>query len=75
MFQKFIILIIGYFDFFHQRKIINFIKKNAGNNFSILIDVGAHKGETINLFAKNFNINKIISFEASPINFIHLKKK
>ena len=75
MFQKFIILIISYFDFFYQKKIINFLKKNIGNDFSILIDVGAHKGETINLFAKNFNIKKIISFEASPISFNYLKKR
>ena len=60
MIQKFIILIISCFDFFYQKKIINFLKKNIGNNFPILIDVGAHKGETIDLFAKNFNIKKII---------------
>ena len=75
MIQKFVILIISCFDFFYQKKIINFLKKNIGNNFPILIDVGAHKGETIDLFAKNFNIKKIISFEASPISFNYLQKK
>ena len=45
MFQKFIIFIISFFDFFYQKKIINFLKKNIGHNISTLIDVGAHKGE------------------------------
>jgi len=40
-----------------------------------LLDVGAHKGESIELFSKNFIIKKIISFEASPVNFQFLKKK
>jgi len=75
MFQKFIIFIISFFDFFYQKKIINFLKKNIGHNISTLIDVGAHKGETINLFAKNFNVKKIISFEASPITFKYLRRK
>ena len=28
-----------------------------------MVDIGSHKGETIDLFVKNFNINKIYSFE------------
>ena len=44
-------------------------------SFEILIDVGAHIGETIELFSKNFFIKKIYSFEASPINYELLKKK
>ena len=35
--------------------------------------MGAHKGETINIFLKNLKIKKIISFEASPKNFLKLK--
>ena len=38
------------------------------------MDVGAHKGESINLFLGNMTIKKIISFEASPFNFKFLEK-
>ena len=38
------------------------------------MDVGAHKGETLELFLKNFNIDRIISFEASEENYLILKK-
>ena len=51
------------------------MKKQNFNQFNLVLDVGAHKGETINLFLKNFKIKKIISFEASPKNFEFLKAK
>ena len=63
------------FDYSYQKKWIKFLKENKYNNFKLLIDIGAHKGESIKLFSKNFIIKKIISFEASPINFEYLKKK
>jgi FkbM family methyltransferase len=72
--QKVILLIIDFFDYFHKKKILNFLKKNNYKNFNIFFDIGAHKGETIDLFIKNFNINYFYSFEASPINFKILKK-
>ena len=72
--QKIILLVINFFDYFHKIKLINFLKKN-NKSFEILIDVGAHIGETIELFSKNFFIKKIYSFEASPINYELLKKK
>ena len=75
MIQKIILLGMSLFDYSYQKKWIKFLKKNKYNNFKLLIDVGAHKGESIKLFSKNFIIKKIISFEASPINFEFLKKK
>ena len=74
MIKKLTLFIISIFDYFYQKKIINFLKKK---NFiiDIIVDVGAHKGETIKLFLKHFKPKKIISFEASPINFKYLKKK
>ena len=44
-------------------------------NLDIIIDIGAHEGEMQSFFLKNFNVKKIISFEASEINFLKLKKK
>ena len=73
MIKKLIILLLSFFDFFHQRKIIKFLSKKNLTKIDILFDVGAHKGESINLFLSNMNVKKIISFEPSPINFLKLK--
>ena len=73
---KFITLkILSIFDYFHQRKIINFLKKKNISRFDIFFDIGAHKGESINLFTKHFDIKNFYSFEASPINFKILLNK
>ena len=69
------VIILNLFDFFHKFKIIKFLKKIMGNDLNLVFDIGAHKGESINLFLSNFKVNEIISFEASPINFDILKKK
>ena len=74
MIKKIILLAISFFDYFHQRKIIKFLKNNNLANIEVFFDIGAHKGESINLFLKNLIVKKIISFEASPINFEFLKK-
>ena len=74
MIQKIILWVLSLFDNFYQKKWIKFLKKNKCNRFKLLIDIGAHKGESIELFSKNFIIKKIISFEASPVNFEYLKK-
>ena len=72
--KKYIILnILNFFDYFYQLKILKFLKKNNFLKFDIFFDVGAHKGESINFFSKNFIIKKIYSFEASPINFEKLE--
>ncbi len=73
MIQKIILWVLSLFDYFYQKKWIKFLKKNKHDEFKLLIDIGAHKGESIELFSKNFIIKKIISFEASPINFKYLK--
>lgn len=75
MIQKLILWGLSLFDYSYQKKWIKFLKKNKYNSFKLLIDIGAHKGESIKLFSKNFIIKKIISFEASPINFKYLKKE
>ena len=67
--------ILNFFDFFYKKKILNFLKILKLKNLDIVIDVGAHEGEMQFFFLKNFNVKKIISFEASEINFSKLKKK
>ena len=75
MYQKIILKILGLFDFFHQKKINNFLKQKGYKKFQIFFDVGAHKGESINKFLSIFDIESIYSFEASPVNFSELEKK
>lgn len=71
---KFIVLnILRFFDYFHQKKIIKFLHNQKINNFEFFFDVGAHRGETIFLFSKNFKLSNIYSFEPSKINFDYLK--
>ena len=64
--------ILNTFDSFQQKKIINVLKKNCRDDL-IIFDVGAHFGETVELFTRNFKINKIHCFEASNLNFKTLK--
>jgi len=73
--QTIFLYILKLFDYFHQKKIFNFLKKQKLKNINIFFDVGAHEGESIKIFSKNFTISKIYSFEPSPINFLKLKKK
>ena len=67
-FIKLIRFLLNFIDYFQQKKIINFFKKQSINKL-VLFDVGAHHGETVFLFFKNFNISKIHCFEASNQNF------
>jgi len=68
-------LIVRIVDYFYKKKIIFFFKKNLNDDINILIDVGAHRGETIFEFLSNFKIKKIYSFEASPKTFTELNIK
>ena len=74
MITKIILLTLDFFDFFHKKKIKKFFIQNNKRDFNVIFDIGAHKGETILFFLKNFNVNEIISFEPSFLNFEILKK-
>tara|TARA_B100001063_G_C16672898_1_gene507403 strand:+ start:91 stop:801 length:711 start_codon:yes stop_codon:yes gene_type:complete len=71
---KLILFIISFFDNFNKKKIVNFFLKRK-RNYNVVIDVGAHKAETIKLFNKFFQVESIYSFEASEENFKYLQKK
>ncbi len=68
-------ILLNFFDFFHKKKLIKFLKKENISSINILFDIGAHKGESIDFFSRNLNIKKIYSFEASSENFETLKRK
>ena len=64
---------LNFFDYFQQKKIINFFKKRLNDDL-IFFDIGAHYGETINLFKKNLKVREFHCFEPSFDNFKRLKK-
>ena len=72
--MKILIFFLNLLDFINKKKVINFFKKEIPN-INVFVDVGAHEGETSNLFNKHLNIKKIYCFEPSPINYKNLKKK
>lgn len=79
MIKKLILEIITYLisiiDYSNKSKIISFFKKKFNFNELIVIDIGAHKGETIDLFIRNFKINKIYAFEPNKRLFNKLEYK
>ena len=67
--------ILIFFDYFHKKRIINELKKICSNKaFKVILDVGAHHGESIELFLKNFKVDNIYSFEPSKNTFEILMK-
>ena len=72
---KLFLRVVDLIDQNNKEKIIKFFKARIGNNLIHVIDIGAHKGETIDLFMKNFNIKKIYSFEPNNDLFTALINK
>ncbi len=72
--MKILIFFLNLLDFINKKKVINFFKKEI-SSINFFVDVGAHEGETSNLFNKYLSIKKIYCFEPSPINYENLKKK
>jgi len=71
----FAILIFDLIDkYFHQKKIINFIKRQD-LDIKIFIDVGSHKGTYTDLVLNNFKNYKSYLFEPQKHIFRFLKKK
>ena len=75
IFLNFLTIVISLIDNPNKRKIISFLKKKFENEYLDIIDIGSHKGETIELFLKNFNVTKIYAFEPNIKLFNFLKEK
>ena len=73
MIKNITLIILELFDYFHKRKIFAFLANSKLTNFKTVFDIGAHKGETIKSFTKFLKIEKIYSFEASPLSYNKLK--
>ena len=72
---KVITFLISLIDYFNKKKIINFFQKKFNKKKLKIIDIGAHKGETIELFIKNFVVDKIYAFEPNIELYKELSKK
>lgn len=68
-------LIIKLVDYPNKIKILKFFKKKLNNQTLNVIDIGGHRGETLEFFIDNFNINKIFVFEPNKKLFEFLQKK
>jgi hypothetical protein len=53
-------IILYFFDQISQKKILFILKKKFKNNIGLVIDVGAHHGETISFLIKNFKFKQIV---------------
>ena len=74
--MKFLVLsFLNLFDYFYKKKLLANLKEFISSEIDVFFDVGAHKGETINLILEHFNVNKTYAFEPIENNFIKLKKK
>ena len=72
---KILMISISIIDRKNKIKIIKYFRDKIRNQRITVLDIGAHKGETIDLFYKNFNISKIYSFEPNINLFKGLKLK
>ena len=69
MIKFFTLLLLNIFDSYNQSKIFTFLKKRGYKDFQIFFDVWAHKGESILLYLKNFNISKNFKKKSNYILF------
>jgi len=67
--------VVNLIDSIDKKKILFFFNKFFKDEKLIVIDIGGHKGETIDFFLKNFEIFKIYSFEPNKSICQKLKKK
>ena len=75
LYLKLLEFLINLVDRSNKNLIIKFLKSKVLNRKIIVLDVGAHKGETLELFLKNFEIEKIFCFEPHKRIFEKLKYK
>lgn len=73
--EKIAILFFDILDkYFHQRRILNFLKKKS-KNIEIFFDIGSHKGSYTDLIINNFSTSKVIMIEPQKNIYKYIKKK
>ena len=74
--MRFIALfILNIFDKIYQKKVLKKLKFLLNKKIKVAFDVGGHKGETLQILLKNFEVDNIYSFEPSLLNYQNLLKK
>ena len=73
--KKIAVIFFDLFDkYYHQKRILNFLKKNEVK-VNFFLDVGAHLGTYTNLILMNNIYCKVMMFEPQVKIFKKLKKK
>ena len=67
--------LVSLIDKSNKNRITAFLKKKTSDKKLIIIDVGAHKGETLKIFINNFDIERILCFEPNKSVFNILVKR
>ncbi len=67
--------VISLIDYNNKKKIYVFFKNKIKNRLITVVDIGAHRGETIDFFLENFKIKKILAFEPNLSLFKYLNNK
>ena len=67
--------VISLIDYNNKKKIYVFFKNKIKNRPITVVDIGAHRGETIDFFLENFKIKKILAFEPNLSLFKYLNNK
>tara|TARA_Y100000590_G_scaffold262476_1_gene294536 strand:- start:1059 stop:1790 length:732 start_codon:yes stop_codon:yes gene_type:complete len=75
LYLKLLMNFVYFVDYTNKKKILNYFRSKLKDVFLIAIDVGTHKGETIDFFLDNFNIKKIYCCEPNAEVFSELNNK
>ena len=67
-------ILISIIDYPNKKKILNFFKSKLKDENLKIIDIGAHKGETISFFLNNFRVGEIYAFEPNFDLYEKLRK-
>ena len=68
-------ILINLVDKKNKNYIFNFQKKKILKKRIIVFDIGEHKGETLEIFLNNFNVEKIYCFEPNKKIFNILEEQ
>ncbi len=73
LYSRLIEILINFIDKNNKNYIFSFLQKKSLKKELIIFDIGAHKGETLEIFLKNFEIKKIYCFEPNQKIFNNLE--
>tara|TARA_B100000963_G_scaffold90675_1_gene78104 strand:- start:683 stop:1405 length:723 start_codon:yes stop_codon:yes gene_type:complete len=77
LYLRLVEILINFIDEKNKNYIFDFLKNKSPKSELIIFDIGTHKGETLKIFLKNFNIKKIYCFEPNQkiFNILENNKK